>query len=144
MKNAVAFLLPAVLLAVVAIADTPKPEDPIAAQLFPPEAVMAHQQELGLSDAQRRNITVAVTKLQSKVVEMQWDMVREQSALAKTLSKPTVNEQEALDQADHLMVLEHRIKHEHLSTLIKIKNALTPEQQTRLRSLIAASDSTHH
>ena len=105
---------------------------------------MTHQQELGLSDAQRHTITVAVTKLQSKVVDLQWDMVREQSALAKLLSKSQVNETQALDQADHLMILEHRIKHEHLSTLIRIKNALTPEQQTKLRTLMAASDSLHH
>jgi Spy/CpxP family protein refolding chaperone len=122
-------------------AEAHKPDDPIAAQLFPPEAVMAHQEHIGLTDAQRKAITVAVTALQSKVMEVQWEMSREQAALAELLSRPSVDEAAALTRADHLMDLERRIKHEHLATLIRIKNTLRPEQQARLRALIAGPGS---
>lgn len=122
-------------------ADARKGDDPIAAQLFPPELVMAHHQHIGLTEAQRRTITGAITALQSKVVEIQWEMTSEQSALAELLSRPSVDEAAALARADHLMELERRVKHEHLATLIRIKNTLRPEQQARLRALAAAPDS---
>jgi Spy/CpxP family protein refolding chaperone len=123
-------------------AEANKPDDPIAAQLFPPEVVMAHQQQIGLTDAQRKAITTAITTLQSKVVGLQWEMSSDQTALAESLSRPNVNEAEALSRADHLMELERRVKHEHLATLIRIKNTLRPEQQARLRALVAG-ESNH-
>ena len=124
-------------------ADPHKADDPIAAQLFPPELVMAHQQHIGLTDAQRKAITGAITALQSKVVELQWAMTSEQEALAELLSRPRVDEAAALARADHLMELERRVKHEHLATLIRIKNILKPEQQARLRALAGGPDSGH-
>lgn len=120
-----------------------KADDPIAARLFPPELVMAHQQHIGLTDAQRKTITGAITALQSKVVELQWAMTNEQEALVELLDRPIVNEAAALARADHLMELERRVKHEHLATLIRIKNTLKPEQQARLRALADGPDSGH-
>lgn len=117
--------------------------DPIAAKLFPPEAVMAHQQSIGLTDGQRKAITAAIAALQSKVVELQWEMTGEQTALVELLGRPSVDEVAALARADRLMELERRIKHEHLAALIRIKNTLRPEQQARLRALIAAPESDH-
>ena len=117
--------------------------DPIAARLFPPELVMTHQQHIGLTDAQRKAITGAITALQSKVVELQWAMTNEQEALAELLDRPRVDEAAALARADHLMELERRVKHEHLATLIRIKNTLRPEQQARLRALADGPDSVH-
>ena len=124
-------------------AEAHKPDDPIAAQLFPPEAVMARQQQIGLTSAQRKAITGAITALQSKVMEIQWEMTSEQTALAGLLSRPIVDEAAALARADHLMDLERRVKHEHLATLIRIKNTLRPEQQARLRALVAEPESDH-
>lgn len=142
MKRFVISLLMASLAATGAwAAEADKPDDPIGAQLFPPEAVMAHQQRIGLTDVQRKAITTLVTTLQSKVMNLQWEMSSDQTSLAEMLSKSSVNEAEALSRADHLMELERRVKHEHLATLIRIKNTLRPEQQARLRALIAGSDS---
>jgi Spy/CpxP family protein refolding chaperone len=144
MKRFVISLLMAALAATGAwAAEANKSDDPIAVQLFPPEAVMAHQQRIGLSDAQRKAITAAVTGLQSKVMRIQWEMSSDQTALAEMLSRPSVNEAEALSRADHLMELERRVKHEHLATLIRIKNTLRPEQQARLRALMAGPESDH-
>ena len=124
-------------------AEPAKPDDPIAARLFPPELVMIHQQHIGLTDAQRRAITGAITALQSKVVDLQWAMTSEQEALAELLDRPSVDEAAALARADRLMELERRVKHEHLATLIRIKNTLKPEQQARLRALADGLDSGH-
>ena len=116
------------------------PEDPIAAQLFPPEIVMQYQQHIGITDAQRRSITGAISALQSQVLEMQWNMQAEQQKLVELLGQSPVNVAAALAQADRLMEIEHRVKHAHLAALIRIKNVLTREQQTRLRAMTAHED----
>lgn len=111
--------------------------DPIAGQLFPPEAVMQHQKQITLTDAQRRSITETISGLQAQVLEAQWSMQAEQQKLVELLAQTRVNEAAALEQADRLMDLERRVKRAHLSALIRIKNTLTHEQQVRLRALVA-------
>ncbi len=122
-----------------ASAQAPAP-DPIAQFLFPPELVMQHQQSIRLSDAQRRSITAAISALQSRVLEMQWDMQAQQQKLTELLGQTPVDEAAALAQADRLMETEHQVKRTHLAALIKIKNVLTQEQQRKLRALAAPGD----
>jgi Spy/CpxP family protein refolding chaperone len=119
---------------------TASPPDPIAEQLFPPELVMQHQQSIRLGDAQRRSITAAISSLQSRVLEMQWDMQARQQKLTELLGQNPVNEAAALAQADRLMESERQVKRAHLAALIKIKNVLTQEQQRKLRALAARGD----
>ena len=71
---------------------------------------------------------------------MQWNMQAEQQKLVELLGQSPVNVAAALAQADRLMEIEHRVKHAHLAALIKIKNVLTREQQTRLRAMTAHED----
>ncbi len=133
-------LLLAVLCLGAAPAAAPGPggqSDPIAAQLFPPEVVMQHHRQIGLSDAQRRSITGAISALQSQVLEAQWEMESEQQALVEVLGQSSVDEVAALAQAGRLMDIERRIKRLHLTALIRIKNALTREQQNKLRAALA-------
>src|SRR5258707_9597048 len=47
------------------------PKDPFARLLFPPELIMQHQSELGLTDAQRSTLMTAVLQAQGKFVETQ-------------------------------------------------------------------------
>ena len=131
-------LLFAVLCLGAAPAAAPGPgdqSDPIAAQLFPPEVVMHHHRQIGLSEAQRRSITGAISALQSQVLEAQWEMESEQQALVEMLGRSSVDEA-ALAQAGRLMDIERRIKRVHLTALIRIKNALTREQQAKLRAAL--------
>lgn len=116
------------------------PPDPIADQLFPPELVMQHQHSIRLGDAQRRSITAAISALQSRVLEMQWDMQARQQKLTELLGQTPVDEAAALAQADRLMETERQVKRTHLAALIKIKNVLTQEQQRKLRALAARGD----
>ena len=46
-----------------------------------------------------------------------------------------VDEAKVLAEADKVMALEHDLKKAHLTLLIRLKNALTPTQQVRLRGL---------
>ncbi len=118
----------------VALAEPPPP-DPVAQFLFPPELVMQHQRELGLTASQRSTITDAIGKTQSKVLELQWDMHDETQKLAELLGAPSVDEAAVLAQVDRVLNVERQVKREHLSMLMKIKNSLTREQQEKLKAL---------
>ena len=118
----------------------PTPDDPIAAQLFPPEVVMQHQKRIHLTDAQRRSITGAISSLQARVLEIQWAMQDEQQKLVELLGPSQVDEAAAVAQAGRVMELERQVKQAHLGALIRIKNLLTREQQTQLRALQSRAD----
>ena len=112
-----------------------KPEDAIAALLFPPELVMQHQQKIGLKPAQRTAITSAIQEVQAKVIDVQWRMQEEMQKLLELLQGTPVNESAALAQVDRLFTAERDIKRAHLALLIQIKNTLTKEQQSALQAL---------
>jgi Spy/CpxP family protein refolding chaperone len=103
--------------------------------LFPPEVIMQRQRELALTPQQRTTITEAVKALQSGVVDLQWQLQDEQAKVHESLGRPTVDEAAVLAQVDRVLELERGIKRLHLQMLIRIKNALTPEQQERLREV---------
>ena len=113
----------------------PSPEDPIGDKLFPPDLIMGHQQELGLDDATRKTMVAQIQQFQAAAVKIQWDLKAAGDALAHLLAAPAVDEAKALAEADKVMALEHDLKKAHLTLLIRLKNALTPTQQARLRGL---------
>lgn len=113
----------------------PPPEPGFSEHLFPPELVMQHQARLGLSREQRDVITGAIKDLQNAVVDLQWRMQEETQRMSELLAGPAVDAAAALAQVDRVLEVEREIKRTHLGTLIKIKNALSPEQQERLREL---------
>lgn len=104
-------------------------------QLFPPHVVMRHQQEIGLTEAQRKAITGAITETQQKLVDQQWTLENDSEALRKLLDRDPVDEAAAMAQSDKVLAAEQRIKREHLRLLIRVKNELTPEQEAKLREL---------
>lgn len=113
------------------------PQDPLADKLFPPDAIMSHQRELGLDAATRDRLVAEIQRFQTTVVKLQWDLDAAGADLGKQLAAPKVDENAALAAADKVMQLEHDLKRAHLQLLIRLKNALTPAQQTRLREALA-------
>lgn len=103
--------------------------------LFPPELVMHNQQKIGLRPDQRTAITEAIQQLQTKVIELQWKMQDEAQKLGETLAKTPISETETLAQVDRVLAIEREIKRAHIAMLVRIRNALTPEQHAMLRSL---------
>ena len=110
-------------------------EQDFARHLFPPELIMQHQQRIGLRDDQRKAITDAINQLQARVVEFQWQMQAEAQKLSALVQETTVREAETLAQVDRVFAIEREVKRAHLTTLIRIKNILTREQQATLNSL---------
>jgi Spy/CpxP family protein refolding chaperone len=104
-------------------------------ELFPPNLVMRHQNDISLTAEQRTAITDAIKQAQSKVLEIQWQLEDQQQKLDQMLQAPRVDEKAALAQAERVMIAEQQMKKAHLALLIEIKNHLTEEQQQKLRDL---------
>ena len=109
--------------------------DPFGRLLFPPELVMQHQGEIGLTDAQRTMLQSAVQQAQTKFVEAQWKLSAEGEKLGRLLQGATVDEAQMLEQVDRVLTLEREVKRAQVGLLVRIKNALTPVQQAKLMQL---------
>ena len=115
------------------------PEDPLRDVLFPPEAVMQHQQAVGLSEEQKNNLKSEVRQAQLKFTELQWALQDEMERLVSLLKQSKVDEKQAAAQLDKVLAAEREVKRAQLMLLIRIKNNLTPAQQTQLRELLEKS-----
>jgi Spy/CpxP family protein refolding chaperone len=109
--------------------------DPFGRFLFPPELVMQHQSEISLTDAQRTALSSAIQQAQAKFVDVQWKLSGEGEKLARLLQSATVDEAQVLEQVDRILTLEREIKRAQMGLMVRIKNTLTPAQQTKLREV---------
>lgn len=121
------------LIATPLAAQEPPPE--FAKYLYPPELVMQHQQAIRLTPEQRTVVTQAIRDLQLKVVDLQWKMQDEAQKLTTLVEGPRVDEAQTLAQVDRVLGVEREIKRAHMALLIRIKNALEPQQQDTLHVL---------
>ena len=110
-------------------------EDPLFDALFPPELIMQHRRAIGLTDAQRDAISEMIGGVQGRVVRLQWELLDEMQQLTELMAAPRIDLDRALDQLDNVLETEKQIKQAHLEMLARIKNLLTPEQQTALERL---------
>ncbi len=113
----------------------PTGEDPIARNVFPPELVIQHSQEIGLDDRQRTAIRDSVQKVQAKFLDLQWDLQEQSQKLVRLLQARSVDETAVLAEVDKVLALEREIKRAQIALLVKIKNLLTEPQQAKLSEL---------
>jgi hypothetical protein len=113
--------------------------DPVAATLIPPDVVMAHQEALALTDAQRRAIQSDAQSAQQRFSGLQWQLSAATEKLATVLGATHVEQDRALAALDAVLALERELKHTQLTLMIQIKNELTADQQTRARAFIASA-----
>lgn len=109
--------------------------DPIGRYLIPPELVMGHSEQIGITEKQRTAIKAEIQRMQAKFIDAQWELQEQTSRMTQLLQQMPVDEAKVLDQADRIMALEREIKRAHLALLVRIKNVLTAEQITRLEAL---------
>jgi Spy/CpxP family protein refolding chaperone len=110
-------------------------QDPLAEFIFPPELVMGHQREIGLTDEQKTYLRGEIQRVTVRFTELQWQLQDSMEGLASVMKESSVNEQQALAQLDKILDTEREIKHLHIGLAIRIKNKLTPEQQAKLQGI---------
>ncbi len=113
----------------------PPGPDPFGKYFFPPELVMQRQEQIGLSDAQREKIKSEVMTTQKTMADVQWRISGEVEKLAKLLAADAVDEARVLAQVDVMLAAEREIKRAQVALMVRIRNALTPEQRRQLQAL---------
>lgn len=107
-------------------------DDPISRLLFPPDKVLGHAQELGLDDAQRKNVRAELQKAQPRFLDLQLDMQAEVEKMTQLLQEKPVDEAKVMAQLDRVLALEKDVKKTQIALLVRIKNLLTPGQQAKM------------
>ena len=120
-------------------AQQPPAVDPLNELLFPPELVMARQNAIGLSDAQKTYLRAEILKAQTRFTELQWQLQDAMEGLIGLLKQSKADEVQVAAQLDKVLASERDIKRAQIALLVRIKNNLTEEQQHRLQALRAES-----
>ena len=113
-----------------------QPEDPLRDSLFPPEAIMRHQQALGLTDYQKSALKTELRQAQARFSELQWALEDAVERLAKLLKPAKVDEKAGAEQLDKVLNAEREVKRAQLLLLMRLKNSLSAAQQAQLRDLV--------
>jgi len=124
---------------VVAYAQATPGRDPLANALVSPDIVMAHQQALGLSEAQRNAIQADAQRAQQRFMSLQWRLAAATEKLLGQLNLSRVDQAKAMSALDAVLNLERQIKHAQLTLMIQVKNELTPEQQAMAHRFAAGT-----
>ena len=121
------------------LAQQPQAHDPIAENLFLPDLVLSNQKAIGLEDAQRNFVRSEVLKAQTRFTELQFQLQDGMEILVGLLKQTPADEAQVLAQLEKVLNTEREVKRTQIALMVRIKNKLTPEQQTRLRQLRAES-----
>ncbi|MDP1859116.1 MAG: hypothetical protein Q8K82_10615 [Gemmatimonadaceae bacterium] len=112
-----------------------KADDAFARALFDPQLVLKHAQAIGLTAAQRRSILDELKTAQIALVPLQVDMTEPALELTELLEGSRVDEAKVMVKIDQVLRIENEVKKRQAVFVIRVKNILTPEQQTKLRAL---------
>jgi Spy/CpxP family protein refolding chaperone len=106
--------------------------DPIMGNLYPPELIMGHAGDIGLTPDQTKAIKEEVRDAQKQFTEMQWALEDAVEAMGNLLKANAVDEKAALAQLDKVLDLERAVKRAQMGLMIRLKNKLTQNQQYQL------------
>jgi len=124
------------LLASVASAQGKGPaKDVFKGKLFPPNVILDHQAELGLSKEQFTAIRAAVVEVQADVAGHEWDLREAYQNVLADLDEVPVDEKKVLGNVEKALLAENEVKKLQVAMLIKLRNLLTGEQMAYLQSL---------
>lgn len=112
--------------------------DVFKGKLFPPNVILEHQSELGLSKEQFQAIKTAVVDVQANVAEHEWDMREAYVAIMTELDKSPVDENRVLELVSAALLAENEVKKEQMTMLIRLRNLLTDQQVSFLEDRLTA------
>lgn len=113
----------------------PHGPDPLADVMFPPDMIMGHARQLGLTDDQKAYMRGEIQKTTANFHELQWKLQDQMELLHEIMKSSTVSEEQALAQLNKVLDIEREIKRLHFGLAVRIKNRLTPDQQEQLHKM---------
>ena len=116
-------------------ADGPDGKDEwIKGKLFGPEQILQHRKELKLTARQLELIGAELKRVQAQAADSDWMLMTEASQLQDLIDQHPVDGKAVMTGVDRVFEAENRKKRLFMEMLVNIKNALTPEQVTFLKS----------
>lgn len=109
-------------------------QDLFQKNLYSADRVMEMRKELKLTDAQATSIKNIHSENAGKFSAMKWDLDDATEKLKALLDETKVDAVAVQKQMDKVLALENSLKKRQLSTMVSIKNELSPEQQGILQA----------
>ncbi|HEY7754086.1 MAG TPA: hypothetical protein VH856_09750 [Steroidobacteraceae bacterium] len=123
-------------LAPAARADGPEGKDEwIKGRLFGPELILQNRKELKLTPKQLELIGAELKRVQAQAAESDWTLMTEASQLQELIDQHPVDGKAVMAGVGRVFEAENRKKKLFMEMLVNIKNALTPEQVSYLKSV---------
>ncbi len=110
-------------------------KDVFKGKLFPPNIILEHQDELGLSKEQFTAIRAAVVEVQINVAEHEWDLREAYQRVLADLDDSPIDEDKVLNNVQVALLAENQIKKMQVAMLIKLRNLLTDKQAEYLQTV---------
>ncbi len=112
----------------VALAQRPA-DDPVHALLPPPEVLIQHRAQIGLSDEQIEKIGAHLENLGPTAQPHETKRKDALARLTQLLAAEQIDEEAAQKQLDRVLAAERELRQLHVQTLIRIRNELTADQR---------------
>ncbi len=109
-------------------------QDIFQKNLYSADRIMENREKLELTDAQASKIKKIHADNAGEFATLKWDLDAANTTLKKMLEAPKVDQASASKQMDEVLRLESLLKKKQMTTLVAIKNELTPAQQKILAS----------
>jgi Spy/CpxP family protein refolding chaperone len=137
MKYSIRILVPAIFAAVslVAVAQEGHAPNPIEAELFPPDFLIAQREALGLNETQLQDLQAIVQDVQPKFESLKTQLEDRGKALKEALHQPHPDSAQAEDKMRALLAQETEMKLLQLRLMLGLRSKLTPEQVDKARQL---------
>lgn len=110
-----------------------KGDDLFQKNLYSADRVMEMRNELDLTETQAAKIKKIHSENAGKFSTMKWDLDDETKKLKALMDQSKIDETAVQKQMDKVLALENSMKKQQLSTMVSIKNELSPEQQEILQ-----------
>src|SRR5262249_31480818 len=107
---------------------------PFLGNLFPPNLVMEHQEEIGLRPAQAEAIKKAMGATQERLLDVQWKLASASEALTKLLATDHGDEAAVPAKREEVAERGRKVKKEISLLLVRTKTQPAPEQQAKPRA----------
>ena len=135
MKKGLLLLVGVALLATGAAQAAGPKGDPFQGKLFPPNVILEHREQLGLSKQQFTDIRRAVVEVQANVAEYEWDVAEAYQQLMAELDSAPIDEAAVLEYVSAALKAENEVKKLQVGMLVRLRNLLTEEQIAYLESI---------
>jgi len=112
----------------------PGKKDVFKGKLFPPNIILEHQDELGLTKEQFTAIKKAVVEVQANIAEHEWDLREAYLKTLASLDESPIDEEKVLKNVEKALLAENQVKQLQVRMLIRLRMLLTDEQVEYLQA----------